>query len=535
MPLARPTPEAAAVSRLAVTLLVLTATLAPAAGPSVPRKKVVILAGKKSHGPVGNGVHDYGWSAKLLQVMLESSNVKDLVRVEVHLDGWPRNPATLEDADAIMVISDGRDGTLFEEAPHLASPERVRLIDRQMQRGCGFLTFHFSTFAPNQYAKEVTRWGGGFFQWEQGGKRAWYSAITTKEAEVKLASPDHPVSRGLKPFTLREEFYYNLRFGEADKGLVPIWTVPALGGRKPDGDVVAWARQRDDGGRGFGTTCGHFYDNWKHAGFRKLILNALAWTAKVEVPKEGVEARFYSHEEIERALAVTRVLIVAGNDAHRWHNWEKTTPRIKAALEADPRIKADVTTSFDELGTRDLGRYDVILMNWCNWEDPKGAGERSKEAFARFVRDGGGLMLIHFANGAFHPSLPKAGAGDWPEYRKIVRRVWNHHKRGDRPASGHDAFGRFTVLVTAARHPLTAGMKRFEVVDELYFHQDGDEPIEPLLVAESKVTKKVEPLAWVYSYGKGRVFQTLLGHSEQTYDADEVCELLRRAARWARK
>jgi type 1 glutamine amidotransferase len=520
------------------TLLALAAALAwlappgGAAEPEKARKKIVLLAGKKSHGPVGNGIHDYGWSVKLLKVMLDRSNVKDKVKVEVHTDGWPKDPSTLDDADTILVVSDGRDGHLYEEAPHLASPERVRFVEKQIKRGCGFLTFHFSTFAPNRYAAEVLRWSGGYFQWETDGKRQWYSAITTKEAEVKLASPDHPVARGLKPFTMREEFYYNVRFLAKEKAITPIWIVSSLGSRKPDGGVVAWARERGDGGRGFGTTCGHFYDNWKHADFRKLILNALAWTAKVEVPAGGVEARFYTHAEITEALADVRVLLVAGNAAHKWHNWEKTTPRIKDALMADERTHVEVTTDFEELGKRDLSRYQVILLNWCNWEDPKGASDKSKAAFARFVRDGGGLILIHFANGAFHPSLPKAGASDWPEYRKIVRRVWNHHKRGDKPPSGHDAFGKFTVLVTKAKHPLTKGLKRFEIEDELYFRQDGDEPIEPLLAAESKVTRKPEPLAWAYTYGKGRVFQTLLGHSEKTWDALEMRDLLKRAGRW---
>src|SRR5262245_10521372 len=180
-------------------------------------KKIVLIAGPKSHGPVGNGIHDYGWSVKLIKTMLEHSNIKDKVRVEIHLDGWPRHPATLEDADTIMVISDGRDGDSFQEAPHLASAERVRFMAAQMKRGCGFLTFHFSTFAPQHYAKEVMEWQGGYFQWQQGDRRNWYSAITTTETEVKLANPEHPLSRGLKPFKMREEFYYNLRFAEKDE------------------------------------------------------------------------------------------------------------------------------------------------------------------------------------------------------------------------------------------------------------------------------------------------------------------------------
>src|SRR5437763_1745181 len=121
-----------------------------------------------------------------------------------------------------------------------------------------------------------------------------------------------------------------------DERLKPLWVVPALAGREPDGRVVAWAREREDGGRGFGTTCGHFYDNWKHEPFRKLILNAIAWTAKVEVPAGGVEARFFTQEEITRYLEPPiRVLLLAGNDAHKWHNWEKTTVAIRAALEQD--------------------------------------------------------------------------------------------------------------------------------------------------------------------------------------------------------
>ena len=75
-----------------------------------------------------------------------------------------------------------------------------------------------------------------------------------------------------------------------------------IGGREPDGKVVAWARQRPDGGRGFGTSCGHFYDNWEHAEFRKLVLNAIVWSAEADVPDGGVEARYYTHEQIEDML-----------------------------------------------------------------------------------------------------------------------------------------------------------------------------------------------------------------------------------------
>jgi type 1 glutamine amidotransferase len=265
------------------------------------RKTIVLVAGEKSHGPVGNGIHDYGWSARLLKVMLDNSNIKDQVRVRVYLDNGPADLRTYDRADTIMIVSDGRDGDKFAEAPHLASTERVRYFDRLLKRGCGFMTFHFSTFTPEKYADQVLDWSGGYFRWEEDGKRKWSSAIRTLEGEVQLGTPEHPIARGVKPFRLREEFYYNIRLRK-DGSLKPILVVPALKGREPDGDVVAWAHEREGGGRGFGTTCGHFYDNWKNDSFRKVILNALAWTAHVEVPREGVEARLYTHEEINKLL-----------------------------------------------------------------------------------------------------------------------------------------------------------------------------------------------------------------------------------------
>lgn len=517
-------------------LLLLSATFVSA---EVSRKRIVILAGKKSHGPVGNGIHDYGWSARLIKTMLDQSNVRDQIEVDVLLDGWPADHSKLESADTIMIISDGRDGDLYEEALHLQDPEKIAFISKQMERGCGLVTFHFSTFAPDRYADQILDWTGGYFDWETDGKRNWYSAIQTIDSKVELVSPDHPVSRGVRPFQLKEEFYYNLRFHPVASGIIPILKVPALPGRDEAGRVVAWGRERENHGRGFGTTCGHFYDNWKNDDFRKLILNGLIWSAGAEVPLEGVVSRYYSHDAIEAASKSPieppiRVLLLAGNDAHKWHNWEKTTPRIKELLERDPRIIVDVTNDPEDFARKRLSDYQAVVLNYCNWQDPRELSAAAKEAFSLYLKRGGGLVVIHFANGAFHYSLPQAGTSDWPEYRRIVRRVWDHTPKNG-VTSGHDAFGSFQVDVAKLPHPITEGLASFDVVDELYFQQVGEEPIEPLITAHSKVTGKDEPLAFAYRYGDGFVFQTLLGHSEKTYDAFEAREMIRRAVAWVSK
>jgi hypothetical protein len=105
---------------------------------------------------------------------------------------------------------------------------------------------------------------------------------------VRPADPDHPVCRGVRPFEVRDELYYKIRFRERDPRLKPILLAPIEG--VPGDQVVAWAVERADGGRGFGFTGGHFFDNWYNDDFRKLVLNAIAWTAKLEVPPRGIES-----------------------------------------------------------------------------------------------------------------------------------------------------------------------------------------------------------------------------------------------------
>lgn len=124
-------------------------------------RKVVLIAGLKSHGP---GEHEYLKSIKLLKVMLDRSPNVHNVRSEVYFNGWPENPAVLDTADTIVLLSDGQDhdGT---RAP-IFTPERMKLVERAVNRGCGFILFHYATYASYEYADQVIEWNGGRVQWD---------------------------------------------------------------------------------------------------------------------------------------------------------------------------------------------------------------------------------------------------------------------------------------------------------------------------------------------------------------------------------
>jgi hypothetical protein len=66
-------------------------------------------------------------------------------------------------------------------------------------------------------------------------------------------------------------------------------------------EVLAWTYERGDGGRAFGFTGAHFHKNWGNPDFRTLVLNAILWTAKVDVPSTGTKSEV-TEEELKMNL-----------------------------------------------------------------------------------------------------------------------------------------------------------------------------------------------------------------------------------------
>lgn len=216
----------------------------------------------------------------------------------------------------------------------------------------------------------------------------------------------------------------------------------------------------------------------------------------------------------------TKVLLVTGID-YPGHKWRLTAPAIKALLEKDPRLRVRIIEDPDALGQANLKQWDVVLLHFQNWETP-GPGEASRANLKRFVENGGGLVSVHFACGAWH--------GEWPEFQNIVGRVW--HGSGPGKAQ-HDAYGKFLVEIADKDHAITEGLADFETTDELYTCLTGDAPIHLLAHSKSKADKKYHPQAFVRDYGKGRVFLTTLGHDVNAWtNSPTVGELLRRASAW---
>ena len=259
---------------------------------SATPKKVIFIAGKPSHGP---GEHEHRAGCLLL-----ASCLRDFpgVACEVYSNGWPANPdEAFSGAATIVVYSDGGEGH------PLLQGDRLQTIGSLMSHGVGLVCLHYAV-EPTQAKgeKEFLDWLGGCFEINRSVNPVW------KADFEKL--PEHPITRGVLPFSTRDEWYFNMRFRNGMEGVTPILTALASQSTmsRPDGphegnpdvraavkrgepQTVAWACQRPDGGRGFGFTGGHYHKNWGNENVRRLVLNAILWTAHVEVPRDGVQSR----------------------------------------------------------------------------------------------------------------------------------------------------------------------------------------------------------------------------------------------------
>ena len=66
--------------------------------------------------------------------------------------------------------------------------------------------------------------------------------------------------------------------------------------------VMAWAYERPSGGRGFGFTGLHKHENLGNDSVRTLLLNAVAWVTRLEVPAAGVPSQALTRDDLEALI-----------------------------------------------------------------------------------------------------------------------------------------------------------------------------------------------------------------------------------------
>ncbi|MEO8350814.1 MAG: PVC-type heme-binding CxxCH protein, partial [Chthoniobacteraceae bacterium] len=330
---------------------------------------VVFIAGNQSHGP---GEHEHNAGVQLLAKCLQQGAPE--VATKVHLNAeWP-SPEEIAQADSIVIYSDGGGGHPLIQGDHLNS------LKGAMNRGCGLVCLHYAVeFPADKGGPEALAWMGGFFEANWSVNPHW----TANFKDL----PPHPISNGVQPFSTNDEWYFHMRFNDKEGKLTHVLkdVPPAETMKRGDGphegnpavraevaagkpQTTAWAFDRANGGRGFGFTGGHFHKGWGNDDQRKLVLNAILWTAHVEVPPNGVASKI-TDKDLEVNLddkSPKKPKPSAAVPTGKGKPVAKTGVVIKGKVET---LKADLKGAKElYLLVTDAG--DGFVADWADWIEP---------------------------------------------------------------------------------------------------------------------------------------------------------------------
>jgi quercetin dioxygenase-like cupin family protein/type 1 glutamine amidotransferase len=262
-------------------------------------KKIILIGGKKSHGP---GMHDFPNGIPYLAALLRAAPAFSGADVLTYTSGFPDDLTVLQNASTIVLYFDG----VMEKPEPLLAPARIAALQKLMEGGTGLIALHqASTLPAGDRTVPLPDW--------LGAKRDGMFDRATETTTLRPATPLHPVSAGVSEFAYQDEFYPTLIFAQGAGRLTPILTaslaptsgdsMPANSAPAPRADyVVAWAFERPAGGRAFGFTGLHYLSTMALPQIRQLLVNAIAWTAHIDIPAGGIPLV----ESVVPAASVTR-------------------------------------------------------------------------------------------------------------------------------------------------------------------------------------------------------------------------------------
>ncbi len=235
------------------------------AAPESAQKKVVLIGHQPDHPP---GTHLYLPECELLAKCLrQTTGVTAVVS-----DGWPTDPQVLADVDAIVLYSS-------PGAEILMGGPQAEQFERLMKQGVGLVALHWATGLKDQNNEEL---GHRYLSYLGGLFSFAFSGLDISESQVQQVEAAHPTCRGWKGFKLTDEYYLDLKFLPEAKSILQV---PVNGKQQ----TVAWAYERPDaqGGRSYGNTLGHFHELFEREEFRRMLINGILWTMRIEIPEDG--------------------------------------------------------------------------------------------------------------------------------------------------------------------------------------------------------------------------------------------------------
>lgn len=241
--------------------------------------KIVLVSGEQT----SNLAHQY-WAGTtaLYKLLLQTPGV----HVSVVRNGWPKNEAIFNNAKAIVLYMEGGEGGAIHP---LSTPGRLETLQKALAGGAGLVTLHKGGAIPGDLGMKMMDLQGAYYDFKASSKGHWLVDFHT--------FPDHPIMRGMKPYSLNDGYCIGLKFVPDMKGITPLLYAPkgtgitALAAESTTApkDITAWTYDRPDGGRAFVSTGLHSHRYLTEESVRKFTVNGILWAAKLDIPAGGAK------------------------------------------------------------------------------------------------------------------------------------------------------------------------------------------------------------------------------------------------------
>jgi type 1 glutamine amidotransferase len=258
------------------------------------------------------------------------------------------------------------------------------------------------------------------------------------------------------------------------------------------------------------------------------------------------------HVMLARSETPIRALILDGQSGGPYHAWQKTTPILKKMLQETGMYQVEVATSppvggdFSKFNPP-FNKYQVVVSNYDAADGQWSAALQA--SFERYMENGGGLVVVHAADNAF-PGWPAynqmIGIGGWRNRDEKSGPLWYYRDgrlvsdASPGPAGSHGKSTPYQIVIRDDSHPITRGLPKvwMHATDELYNSLRGPGQNMHLLATAysdpaNKGTGRDEPMLLVLTYGRGRIFHTIMGHDVAAMSCVGFITTFQRGTEWA--